>query len=141
MGKLMVQAAEDHRRAHGCRHIDIDVLTLRPELFPFYRKLGYMEVRTAEFHPSRPLNPGAVCEAPMAGEDVPGRVEDPYARGNELLPAGWNPAVRTQVAGREGAGLADRLRSVSQVDAKGKNRRGTAIAVVSGITNVLHVRA
>lgn len=70
MGKVLVQAAEDHCRAHGCRHIDIDVLTLRPELFPFYRKLGYMEVRTAEFHPSRPLKPGVVCEQVLMSKQL-----------------------------------------------------------------------
>src|SRR5215471_6684733 len=34
LGRLMVDAAEDHCRRHGCKHMDIMVLSLRPELPP-----------------------------------------------------------------------------------------------------------
>ena len=60
-GRTMVLAAEAHARARGCEWMDIDVLNLRPELPPFYRKLGYVETGTAEFHPSRPLKAGVEC--------------------------------------------------------------------------------
>ena len=62
LGRVMVQAAEDSLRASGCGHVDISVLSLRPELFPFYRKLGYAESGTAEFHSPLLLKPGFVCE-------------------------------------------------------------------------------
>lgn len=61
LGRRMVQAAEDHCRRHGCRFMDITVLSLRTDLPPFYRKLGYVETGTEEFHPSRPLKPGVEC--------------------------------------------------------------------------------
>ena len=61
LGRKMVEAAEDHCRKHGCKHMDITVLSLRPELPPFYRKLGYAETGTEDFHPSRPLKSGVEC--------------------------------------------------------------------------------
>lgn len=57
----MIEAAEDYCRARGCKFMDISVLSLRPELPPFYRKLGYVENGTDEFRPSRPLKPGLEC--------------------------------------------------------------------------------
>jgi hypothetical protein len=41
--------------------MDITVLSLRTELPPFYRKHGYVETGTDEFHTSQPLKPGAEC--------------------------------------------------------------------------------
>ena len=61
LGRCMVQAAEDRCRERGCKFMDITVLNLRPELPPFYRKLGYAETATEEFHPSRPLKEGVEC--------------------------------------------------------------------------------
>ena len=61
LGRVMVKAAEDHCRSHGCKHMDITVLSLRTELPPFYRKLGYLETGTEEFHPHRPLRNGVAC--------------------------------------------------------------------------------
>ena len=61
LGRLMVRAAEDHCRDQGCRFMDITVLSLRPELPPFYRNLGYIESGTEEFRPSRPLRDGVEC--------------------------------------------------------------------------------
>jgi predicted N-acetyltransferase YhbS len=40
MGRTMVQAAEDYCRQAGCSAIDITVLSQRPELPPFYQRLG-----------------------------------------------------------------------------------------------------
>jgi GNAT superfamily N-acetyltransferase len=61
LGRLMVEAAEDHCRRQGCKFMDLTVLSLRPELSPLYRKLGYVESGTQEFHPSRPLKEGVEC--------------------------------------------------------------------------------
>jgi len=61
LGRIMVEAAENHCRRHGCRYLDLTVLSLRPELPPFYRKLGYAESGTEPFRPSRPLRPGIEC--------------------------------------------------------------------------------
>ncbi len=61
LGRLMTSAAEQYGRNHDCKHMDISVLSLRPELLPFYRNLGYSESGTADFHPSRPLKAGVQC--------------------------------------------------------------------------------
>jgi ribosomal protein S18 acetylase RimI-like enzyme len=58
LGRLMVTAAEQYGRDHGCQRMDISVLSLRPELLPFYRKLGYVETGTEEFRAARSLNAG-----------------------------------------------------------------------------------
>jgi GNAT superfamily N-acetyltransferase len=61
LGRRMVEAAEDYCRVRGCKFMDITVLSLRPELPPFYRKLGYVEIGVEEFHPSVPLKDGIEC--------------------------------------------------------------------------------
>jgi len=61
LGRRMTQAVEDYCRQHGCKYIDITVLSLRPELLPLYRKLGFVETGTEEFHPSVPLKEGVEC--------------------------------------------------------------------------------
>jgi len=40
-GKL-VDAAESYCRDHGCDRVDLDVLSTREELPPFYESLGYI---------------------------------------------------------------------------------------------------
>jgi GNAT superfamily N-acetyltransferase len=60
-GARMVRAAEDHCRERGCQAMDITVLSLRPELLPFYHRLGYQESGKEAFHPTRPLKAGASC--------------------------------------------------------------------------------
>jgi ribosomal protein S18 acetylase RimI-like enzyme len=62
LGRLMTAAAEDYCRQRGCKHMDLTVLTLRPELPGLYRKLGYAETRREPFLPPRKLKPGAECE-------------------------------------------------------------------------------
>jgi GNAT superfamily N-acetyltransferase len=42
-GQQLIEAAEDHGRAAGCRFMDLRVVNLRTELPPFYQKLGYVE--------------------------------------------------------------------------------------------------
>ena len=53
-GKLLVKAAEDYARAHGCRFMDLRIVNLRVELPAFYRKLGYAETGTEPFPESEP---------------------------------------------------------------------------------------
>jgi GNAT superfamily N-acetyltransferase len=53
-GKLLVRAAEDYARAHGCRHMDLRIVNLREELPAFYRKLGYIEMGTEPFPENEP---------------------------------------------------------------------------------------
>lgn len=61
LGRLMVEAAENHCRDRGCRWIDLRVLSPRSELLPFYQKFGYAQVRTEEFRPPRPLRVPIEC--------------------------------------------------------------------------------
>jgi len=61
LGRRMIQQAEDRFRRQGCEAIDLTVLNLRPELPPIYRRFGYIETGTEEFHPSQPLRPGVTC--------------------------------------------------------------------------------
>jgi ribosomal protein S18 acetylase RimI-like enzyme len=61
LGRLMMEAGEEHFRRMGCEAVDITVLNLRTELPPLYRKLGYVDTGTEEFHPSAPLKPGVEC--------------------------------------------------------------------------------
>ena len=53
-GKLLVQAAEDYARGHGCEHMDLRIVNLREELPAFYRKLGYTETGTEPFPHDEP---------------------------------------------------------------------------------------
>jgi len=61
IGHAMVKAAEAFCREKKCVAMDLTVLSLRPELPPFYRKLGYVETGTEEFRPSRPLRDRLEC--------------------------------------------------------------------------------
>jgi ribosomal protein S18 acetylase RimI-like enzyme len=63
IGRILVQAAEDYSGERGCQVMDISVLSLRPELPPLYRKLGYTETGKEEFHPRNPLKPGLECHS------------------------------------------------------------------------------
>ena len=63
VGRAMIQAAEEHCRAYGCIEMDLVVLSLRPDLPPRYRKLGYMETGTEEFTSTRRLKEGVQCHA------------------------------------------------------------------------------
>jgi ribosomal protein S18 acetylase RimI-like enzyme len=61
LGRRMMEAAEDHFRAHGCDMLEITVLSLRPELLPIYPRFGFVETGTEEFHYPHPLAPGLEC--------------------------------------------------------------------------------
>jgi GNAT superfamily N-acetyltransferase len=49
LGRALIGEVEARCRAEGCRHMDIEVVNLREELPPFYRRLGYVETGTAPF--------------------------------------------------------------------------------------------
>lgn len=61
LGRVMVNAVEDYCQNKGCSGVDLVVISLRTDLPPFYRKLGYVETGTEEFHPSRKLRAGVEC--------------------------------------------------------------------------------
>jgi len=54
LGRVLVNAAEDYARAHGCRFMDITIVNLREELPAFYRKLGYMPGGTKPYPDDEP---------------------------------------------------------------------------------------
>ena len=61
LGRMMVEAAEQHCRSHGCKHMDITVLSLRPDNLSLYRKFGYCETGTEQFHPPASREVGVEC--------------------------------------------------------------------------------
>ncbi|MGH9736523.1 MAG: GNAT family N-acetyltransferase [Candidatus Acidiferrales bacterium] len=61
LGRVMVEAAENHCRNRGCCWIDLRVLSPRRELLPFYAKFGYTQLRTEDFQPPRPLRVPIEC--------------------------------------------------------------------------------
>ena len=61
LGKQMLAASEAHFRNKGCKAIDITVLSLRPELLPIYKRLGFVETGTEKFHMSRELKGNQQC--------------------------------------------------------------------------------
>jgi len=61
LGRWMTEAVEEHFRGLGCEGLDLTVLNIRTELPPIYRKLGFIETGTEEFHPDQPLKPGVEC--------------------------------------------------------------------------------
>jgi len=49
LGRRLIDETENHARAAGCRVMDLRIVSLREELPPFYRRLGYVETGTAPF--------------------------------------------------------------------------------------------
>ena len=49
LGSKLIAAAEGHCRAVGCRTMELEVVNLRTELPPFYRRFGYTESGTRPF--------------------------------------------------------------------------------------------
>jgi ribosomal protein S18 acetylase RimI-like enzyme len=41
LGRALIEAAEEHCREAGCDLMDLSVVNLREELFPWYERLGY----------------------------------------------------------------------------------------------------
>ena len=54
LGAAIVNAAESWCRARGVRVMEIKVVNLRTELFPFYERLGYVRAGTAPFPADAP---------------------------------------------------------------------------------------
>ena len=61
LGRLIVEAGEEYLRGQGCGAVDISVLSLRPELLSIYRRYGYVETGTEEFHMARAIKDQAEC--------------------------------------------------------------------------------
>ncbi len=49
LGSRLIAAAEDHCRRAGCQIMELEVVNLRTELPPFYRRFGYAETGTRPF--------------------------------------------------------------------------------------------
>jgi GNAT superfamily N-acetyltransferase len=49
LGRRLVAAAEEHLSAAACEDVEIEVVSERHGLFPFYERLGYGEVGTRPF--------------------------------------------------------------------------------------------
>ena len=49
LGRRLIEWAESHAIALGCRFMDMHIVNLREELFPYYRALGYREQGTLPF--------------------------------------------------------------------------------------------
>jgi ribosomal protein S18 acetylase RimI-like enzyme len=58
LGRQMMDAVEQHCRGHRVRALDIRILSLRPELPPFYRRLGFVEEGTAPYANPLATRPG-----------------------------------------------------------------------------------
>jgi len=67
MGSSLINAAEEHCRAAGCRVMDLTIVNLRKELPGYYRSRGYVENGTLPFpddqHPPKtPCHPVKMCK-------------------------------------------------------------------------------
>jgi predicted N-acetyltransferase YhbS len=49
VGRRLIDAAESHIRQAGGRSVEIQVVNLRTDLLPRYRRLGFVEVGTAPY--------------------------------------------------------------------------------------------
>jgi GNAT superfamily N-acetyltransferase len=49
LGTRLITAAEDYCRAAGCTAMELEVVNLRTELPPYYRRFGYVETGTRPF--------------------------------------------------------------------------------------------
>jgi ribosomal protein S18 acetylase RimI-like enzyme len=49
VGRRLIDAAEDHIRRAGGRSVEIQVVNLRTDLLPRYRRLGFVEVGIAPY--------------------------------------------------------------------------------------------
>lgn len=54
LSRVLMNAAENHFREHGCRVAELRTVNLRTELPPYYQHLGYAEARTEPFPPEIP---------------------------------------------------------------------------------------
>lgn len=58
LARALVTAVEERCRRAGCEFLDLSVVNLRQELFPFYARLGFTETGTQPFpRPEKILRP------------------------------------------------------------------------------------
>ena len=80
LGRQLIAAAEAHCRNAGCRQMELEVVNLRTELPPFYRRFGYAETGTRPFPDQRageaPLPLHRHDEVPAAGRLAPPDAND-----------------------------------------------------------------
>jgi len=62
LGRSMIQAAEQHCLAKGCKSMELTVLSLRAELPPLYRKFGYNETGREPFQTTRLIQGYPPCD-------------------------------------------------------------------------------
>lgn len=55
LGRRLIEAAEDRARSAGARAMDIHVVNLRTDLFPYYHQLGYGETGETRPYVHRPV--------------------------------------------------------------------------------------
>lgn len=55
IGRLLMEAAEAYSKRMECRAVYLRIVSLRAELPPFYRRLGYCQTGTAPFPEDVPL--------------------------------------------------------------------------------------
>jgi GNAT superfamily N-acetyltransferase len=55
VARALIDAVEQKCVAHGCHHVDIEVVNLRDDLPPFDSKLGFKVDGTKEFSPPEEL--------------------------------------------------------------------------------------
>src|SRR5262249_15002811 len=67
LGRRLVEIAEQRCRDAGCRIMELHAVNLRPELLPYYRRLGYVESGTAPFTSERLKQPAhfIIMEKPL----------------------------------------------------------------------------
>jgi ribosomal protein S18 acetylase RimI-like enzyme len=61
LARRIVEVAEEGFRRCGCEAAEMTVLSLRPELPPIYRRLGYSETGTEEFKGAHLVKDGRAC--------------------------------------------------------------------------------
>lgn len=61
LSRRLLQTTEELLRAEGFATLEITVLSLRPELMPLYRKLGFVEMGTEPFHSPELVKEGFEC--------------------------------------------------------------------------------
>jgi len=74
LARALVEAVEDRCRLAGCRFLDLTVVNLRKELFPFYGRLGFSPSAVLPFpRPEKviqPLHLVQMTKALCAAEDL-----------------------------------------------------------------------
>lgn len=61
LSRRLLQTTEELLRAEGFAALEITVLSLRPELLPLYRRLGFVETGTEPFHSPQLVKDGLEC--------------------------------------------------------------------------------